>query len=149
MPIEQTQKFIIRWLTAAPNWKKMCHSMGNYKTDIYLYINIKSIVKVTYWYMFLWIIIHHVQKKEAKHRKTHTLGFLLYKTQDQLEWCLLSWLGIYKKTIPGGFLEVARKCVLISECSYQVEHTGKKLHGSGKWIHVATVFLNEHISENI
>lgn len=64
-------------------------------------------------------------KKEAKRRKTHTLGFLLYKTQDQLEWCLLSWLGIYKKTIPGGFLEVARKCVLISECSYQVEHTGK------------------------
>lgn len=64
-------------------------------------------------------------KKEAKHRRTHTLGFLLYKTQDQLEWCLLSWLGIYKKTIPGGFLEVARKCVFISGCSCQVVHTGK------------------------
>lgn len=64
-------------------------------------------------------------KKEAKHRRKHTLGFVLCKTQDQLEWCLLSGLGICKKTIAGGFLEVARKCVLISECSYQVEHTGK------------------------
>lgn len=63
--------------------------------------------------------------KEAKHRKAHTLKFLLYKTQDQLEWCPLSSLRIHVKTIPGGILEVPRKRVVLSGGNYQVVHTGK------------------------